>query len=104
MDVEILDKTPHDISSPIQQKAFRLLFDEKPVRVYRLMLEEGKNIQLQRQTPFLIIGLTDAAKNVSVNKKSFSKKGDFLFIPRGDSIKITNKNQQPYSFAILEFK
>jgi quercetin dioxygenase-like cupin family protein len=104
MDIEILNKKPHSIGSPIQQKGFQLLYDEKPVRAYRLMLEEGKNIHLYRPASFLIVGLTDALQNVSVNKKSFSRKGDFLFIPRGHKIEMTNTNQQPFSLAVLEFK
>ncbi len=104
MDIEILNKKPHSIGSPIQQKAFKLLYDEKPVRAYRLMLEEGKNIHLQRPTPVLIIGLNDALESISVNKKLFSRKGDFLFIHGGQKIEITNTNHQAFSFAVLEFK
>ncbi len=104
MDVEILNKKQHRISSPIQQNAFQLLYDEKPVRTYRLILNEGRNVLLQTESPFLIVGLSEGLKNVRVNKKLFSKKGDFLFIPPGHSIQFTNKDQQSSSFAILELK
>ena len=104
MDIEILDKNPHNAGPPVQQKAFTLLFNEKPVRGYRLMVKKGDNFKVQTHNPFLIAGLTDASEAVSVNKKLFSKKGDFIFIPAGDSVQFTNNGRQPYSFAILELK
>jgi ethanolamine utilization protein EutQ (cupin superfamily) len=39
-----------------------------------------------------------------VNKKPFSKKGDFLFIPAGESIEFSSKEEKEYSFAVLELK
>ncbi len=104
MDIELLNKNPRNIGSPVQQKDLKLLFDEKPVRGYRLTLREASTMQLPAHTPFLIVGLTDALPAVSVNKKSLSKKGDFLFIKAGDSIKFINDGQQSYSFAVLELK
>jgi len=104
MDIELLNKNPRNVDSPLQQKDLKLLFDEKPVRGYRLTLGEASTMQLPAHTPFLIVGLTDALQTVSVNKKSFNKNGDFLFIKAGDSIKFTNDGQQSYSFAILELK
>lgn len=104
MDIEILDKNPHNAGLPVQQKAFNLLFDEKPVRGYRLMVKDGDNFKLQAQNPFLIAGLTNASEAVSVNEKLFSKKGDFIFIPAGSSVQFTNNGRQPYSFAVLELK
>src|SRR3954471_12338639 len=85
MDIEILSKGGHAVSTPIQQDGFKLLFDEQPVRAYRLTLQGGTNTQVQRQNPLLIVGLTDAAQPLSVNSKSFSKEGDFLFVPAGET-------------------
>lgn len=104
MDLEILNRKQHTTGSPIQQPPLQLLFDEKPVRTYRLKLDPGKDLRLQTQAPFLIVGLTEGVNNVSVNNKSFSKKGDFLFIPPNHSIRFTNKDSQPSSFAVVEFK
>jgi hypothetical protein len=104
MDLEILNKKRGNVQSPIQQNEFHLLFDEKPVRTYRLLLKEGQKLSLERQAPFLIVGLSDSLSNVTVNKKSFHKKGDFLFIPPAQSIHFTNEDHQPSSFAILELK
>src|SRR3954469_19236095 len=62
MDIEILSKGRHAVSAPIQQDGFKLLFDEQPVRAYRLTLQGGSNTKVQRQNPLLIVGLTDAAQ------------------------------------------
>jgi len=104
MDIEILNKQPHNIEAPLDKKGLRLLFDEKPVRTYRLTLERGSLLAVQRNSPILVIGLTDSPTDVNVNTKSFSRKGDFLFIPAGQSIRFTSKNHNPFSFAVLEFK
>jgi hypothetical protein len=103
MDVEILNKKPQKMGSPLQQKDFKLLFDEIPVRAYRLTTPRGRNIKLRTESPYLVIGLSDGTGNAIVNKKLFHKKGDFVFIPAGRFMEITNK-EEPYSFAVLEFK
>ena len=104
MDIEILNKGGHAGSEPIQQEGFKLLFDEQPVRAYRLTLQKGSTTQVQRQTPLLIIGLTDAAQPLSVNKTSFGKEGDFLFVPAGQVVQFSNTGGEAYSFGVLEMK
>jgi hypothetical protein len=104
MDIEILSKGGHAVSAPIQQDGFKLLFDEQPVQAYRLTLKGESSTGVQRKNPLLIVGLTDAAQPLSVNNKSFNKEGDFLFIPAGEAVQITNNNQQAYFFAVLEMK
>src|SRR6476661_5550574 len=103
MDVEILNKDPHNIDDSLQQP-FQLLFDEKPVRTYRLNINKDSKISLKNKTPILIIGLTDVQQPVTVNNTSFRKKGDFLFVPSGSSVQFANKNKQHFSFAVLQFK
>ena len=103
MDVEILNKDPHNIEDSLQQP-FQLLFDEKPVRTYRLNIDKDSTISLQNKTPILIIGLTDSQQIVTVNNTSFRKKGDFLFVSANSSVQFVNKNKQPFSFAVLQFK
>jgi hypothetical protein len=103
MDIEIISKE-HSSSTPIEQKDFQLLFDEKPVRAYRLTLKAGLAIEMKSDRPLLIVGLSDGRNQVSVNEKSFGKKGDFLFISPGSSIRFKNPEQQSYAFAVLEIK
>jgi hypothetical protein len=94
----------HQNISPMEQAGLQFLFNEKPVTAYRFSLNAGANIKLKRESPFLIVGLSDAANNVMVNKKAFSKKGDFLFIPAGEPIEFSNKAESEYAFAVLELK
>ena len=103
MDIEILNKDLHNISDTLQQP-FQFLFDEKPVRTYRLNIDNNSTVSVNSKEPLLIISLTDAQQIVSVNNKPFSKKGDFLFVPSGSSLEITNKNKQHFSFTVLQFK
>jgi hypothetical protein len=103
MDIEIPGKVHKNIS-PMAQTGLQFLFNEQPVSAYRLSLNAGTEIKLKRETAFLIVGLSDATNNVMVNKKPFSKKGDFLFIPAGESIEFSNREENEYSFVLLELK
>ena len=104
MDIEILNKNNYNPTSPIKETGFQLLFNEKPVCAYRLTLNAGANLQLKRTTPLLVVGLSNSTNNVMVNNKVFTKKSDFLFVPAGETIAFNNKDQQAYSFVVLELK
>ena len=103
MDIEILTTGDKKIGETIAAEGFKQIFDAPPVRTYRLTLKTGQELKLERNAPVLIVGLNDA-KEVMVNKKSFSKEGDFLFVAPSEKIELTNKGQQEYSFAVLELK
>jgi hypothetical protein len=103
MDIEILTKGDKNIGEPIAIEGFRQIFDAPPVRTYRLTLKPNQEFKLERNAPVLIVGLNNSA-GVWVNKKSFNKEGDFLFVPSSEKIELTNKQQQEYSFAVLELK
>jgi len=103
MDIEILAKGNKNIGAPITTEGFQQLFDAQPVRVYRVTLNRHQTIEIKRNTVVLIVGLNDS-DSVTVNKKSFIKEGDFLFIPPSEKIKLVNKEDQGYSFALLELK
>ena len=56
MDIELTNKNFITIDSPIRQKAFTLLFDEKPVRAYRLRMANIANIPVPvRKADILVI-------------------------------------------------
>jgi hypothetical protein len=103
MDIEILAKGNKNIGAPITTEGFQQLFDAQPVRAYRVTLNRHQTIEIKRNTAVLIVGLNDS-DSVTVNKKSFIKEGDFLFIPPSEKIKLVNKEDQGYSFALLELK
>ena len=103
MDIEVLTKGDKDIGTPIAGEAFKQLFDAAQVRTYRVTLKSNQDIEIKTSAAVLVVGLVDAS-NVMVNKKSFAKQGDFLFIPPSEKIKLINKSPQEYSFALLELK
>ena len=103
MDIEILTKGDKDIGAPIIVESFKQVFDAPTVRSYRLTLKSNQELKLERPAPVLIVGLGNAGK-VLVNKKPFSKEGDFLFVSPSQKIEISNKEQQDYSFVLLELR
>jgi hypothetical protein len=86
-------------------KSLTLLFDEKPVRGYRLTLPARETVRLpKRKAPILVAGLSNPAGSVMIHDKSFVKKGDFLFIKAGEEINFSNKGDGEQSFAVFELK
>jgi hypothetical protein len=103
MDVEVLTKGDPNVVAPISVNGFTQVFDAPPVRVYRLVLKSNQKMDFKAARPLLIIGLNEASK-ITVNKKSFSKQGDFLFVQSSQKISLANKDGQEYTFAVLELK
>lgn len=103
MDVEVLTKGDNKTEAAVALPQFRQLFDSRQVRAYRVTLKSNENVEVQRNTAVLVIGLTDASK-VMVNSKAFLKEGDFLFASPSEKIKLVNKEADEYSFALLELK
>ncbi|SHF94123.1 hypothetical protein SAMN02745131_03919 [Flavisolibacter ginsengisoli DSM 18119] len=105
MDIELLSKGQPAMASPFSNvPGSQLLIDVAPERVYRLSMEGGKNLLVNNKRPLLIVGLTDNTGKVSVNNKSFSRKGDLIFIEPGKPIRVSNQSNHPYAFAFLELK
>jgi hypothetical protein len=105
MDIELTNKNFATIDEPIKQTPFAFLFDEKPVRAYRLELQTAANISIPPgKTDILIILLTDSATSVRINEKDFQKKGDYLYIPSGAQLGIKNDGQEKATFAFFELK
>ena len=105
IDMELVNKAPQAIDPPLQLAGLSQLFDEKPVRGYRLTLPGNATIRLpRRKAPILLVGLFNTASGVMVNDKAFVKKGDFLFVGAGGEIGLVNKNAVDQPFAIFELK
>jgi hypothetical protein len=105
MDIELTNQNFISIDSPIHQQAFKLLFDEKPVRAYSLSTTNVVNINIPlRKADLLIIRLTDSNSDISVNGKSINKKGDFIYIPSGSPIEIKNRKNGIDRFGVFELK
>jgi hypothetical protein len=103
IDVEVLTKGDKSIDAAVDLEEFKQLFDAPPVRAYRVTLKSNQEIEMKRNAAVLVVGLDEADK-VMVNSKPFLKEGDFLFITPSEKIKLVNKGQQGYSFALLELK
>jgi hypothetical protein len=103
MDIEVLTKGNIDAGAAIEGESFKQLFNAAPVRAYRVTLKGKQDVEIKRNTAVLVVGLNDAS-SAMVNKTSFTKQGDFLFIPPSEKIKMVNKGVQESSFALLEFK
>lgn len=104
MDVEIINKNQRNIAASPKPAEFRLLFDEKWLLGYRLTLKHNSKLVLPAGNPFLVVCLNDPFHKVKVNDKSFSKKGDYLFIPPGQQITFSNDDQRSYALAVIEIK
>jgi len=106
MDIELTNKNYITLDSPIHwQDAFTLLFDEKPVRAYRVNLKANRSIVLRERTSdILIVLLTDSAGSFRVNGKSLRKKGDYNYIQSGIDIHMNNDAKDKTEFAFFELK
>jgi hypothetical protein len=105
MDIELTNKNYVTIDGPIKQAPFTFLFDEKPVRAYRLDLQPAANISiLPDRADVLMILLTDSATSVHTNEKDFHKKGDFQYISSGMNLGIKNSGHEKATFAFFELK
>jgi hypothetical protein len=105
MDIELTNKNIVTIDPAIREPAFNLLFDEKPVRGYRLTLGPAMNISLPaRKADILIVRLTDSADPVQVSEKIFYKKGDWLYVASGKTIEFKNEGEAKTALAFFELK
>ncbi len=105
MDIELTNKNYVTIDGPIKQAPFTFLFDEKPVRAYRLDLQPTVNATIASdKAAILMILLTDSASSVRVNEKEFHKKGDFLYISSGTNLGVENRGNGKATFAFFELK
>ena len=115
MDIELTNKNFITIDSPITQEAFTFLFEEQPVRAYRIHLLPGHSVSVQpRKADVLMIQLNDSSSNqgiftfISGNRfapaTSFNKKGHFQYINSGTAFEIRNKGSGEGEFAFFELK
>jgi hypothetical protein len=107
IDMELLHPPATDFDSSIELPFSKRLFDEKPVRAFRLTLPPKKAVNLQRlKYPLVIVGLSGPGTAATVNGKAFTKKGDFLFIAPGNgSFSMSNLNSTgDAQFAVFVLK
>jgi hypothetical protein len=105
MDIELPNMNYVVLDSPIRKEEFTFLFEEKPVRAYRLKLAPYQTMNIDpRKADILMIRLSDAVNAVSVNDKLLIQKGDFLYIASGQSVRIKNTGSANSVFVFFELK
>ncbi|MBN9382030.1 MAG: hypothetical protein J0H74_14780 [Chitinophagaceae bacterium] len=104
IDMELPHRPNKTIDPPIADSAFTLLFDEKPVRGYRMTLGAGGSDRLSpRKAPVVIICVDDGTV-VKVEGAQLHKKGDYIFIPAGAKLDFQNEGQADAKMAVFELK
>jgi hypothetical protein len=115
MDIELTKKDLIQIDSPLSQEGFTFLFEEKPVRAYRLLVNPRHDVSVRpRKADILIIQLNDSlAKsgkyiftpdNRDAHSVSFNKLGYYLYIDAGTAFEIRNEGTGLGQFAFFELK
>jgi hypothetical protein len=105
IDMELMSKIHQPIDNKLEQKQLTLLFDENPVRGYRVALASHATIRIPaRKAPIVLVGLSQALGYVTVNTKTFEKKGDFAFVPAGTAITIESTSGSGQELALFELK
>lgn len=115
MDIELTNTNAKMIDPPITLEAFTFLFEEKPVRAYRVNLPQGQMISVQsRKADVLIIQLNDSSDNPgmqvfvpdnrSSDTKYFNKKGYYLYVVSGTAFELKNEGSGKGEFAFFELK
>jgi hypothetical protein len=105
------------IDAPLDSTKFKLLFDEVPVRGYRVMLPAGADWKIPpRRAPMVLIALDEINGAVQVNEVAMHRKGDYLFIPADGRLELRSAKDSGrgagklavspagHSFALFEIK
>jgi hypothetical protein len=92
VDMEILHKSPSTDMGAAPASS-NLLFDERLVRANRVTMPAHQSFRVRGESyPVVVVGLSGPNATGSVNGKAFSKKGDYLFVPAGTELGISNEN------------
>lgn len=104
IDMELPHQPYKTIDAPFTDTAFRLLFDERPVRGYRMTLAATRAVLLNgRRAPVVVVRVDDG-NEVKVHGTALRKKGDYVFIPSGAKLDFGNDGQKDVQLAVFELK
>jgi hypothetical protein len=115
MDIELTNTNFRVIDSPITLNAFNFLFEEKPVRAYRLIVLPGQVISIPpRKADILIIQLNDSSEDPGMQmfvpttrpteRSQFNKKGYYKYVVAGTPFTLKNGGSGKGEFAFFELK
>lgn len=105
VDMEILHKSS-TIDIAADPNPSNLLFDERLVRANRVTMPAHGSYKLRwAKNPVVVVGLSGPNATGLVNGKPFRKKGDYLFVPAGTELVISNeKGTGDVQFAVFTLK
>ena len=104
VDMELPHTPAGTIDPPYGESIFHLLFDEKPVRAYRMTLAAAKSWRSQPRKAAIVVIRTDDGEPVKVADSILQKKGDYVFIPSESPLAFQNNGQQDAQLAVFELK
>lgn len=85
IDIELPHKPSGNFNPDSKFDFGQLLFDEKLVRAYRVTIPPNQGFKsIATPYPLVVVGLSGPDAKGAVNGKTFTKKGDYLFVPAGD--------------------
>jgi hypothetical protein len=104
IDMELPHKPYKELGAPFTDSAFHLLFDERPVRGYRMTLAAGAMHHVgPRKSPVVIICVEYVAV-VRVGGAMLRKRGDYVFVAAGGKLDFVNEGQGEGRLAVFELK
>lgn len=104
IDMELPHKPYGVIDQPLKDSAFRLLFDERPVRGYRMTLAAGATLHKGARKAQMIVIRVDDGPAIWIQGEFLSKRGEYLFIPAGQKLDWRNEVGQDAKLAVFELK
>ncbi|MBN8855624.1 MAG: hypothetical protein J0H07_27425 [Sphingobacteriales bacterium] len=104
IDMELPHQIHKTIDPPLGGDAFHLLFDEKPVRGYRVSLTGKKDLHIgARKGAVVIVSVADG-EDVKVYHSELRKRGDYVFVPAGSDLDLQNAGEGDAKLAVMELK
>jgi hypothetical protein len=104
IDMELLHATHATIDAPLVGDAFHLLFDEKPVRGYRVLVSGKNDLPIGiRKAGVVIVCMADG-QDVKAYHSELHKRGDYVFVPAGSDLDIRNVGEEDAKLAVMELK
>lgn len=104
IDMELPHRPNGRIGKPFADSAFKLLFDERPVRGYRMTLAAGRSLHLPGRGDNIVVIRVDDGEEVKVHEAGLRKKGDYVFIPAKSVLDFINNGQAEARLAVFELK
>ncbi|HVU56093.1 MAG TPA: hypothetical protein VHD83_13605 [Puia sp.] len=104
IDMELPHKTHGAIDAPLTGEGFHLLFDEKPVRGYRVSLTGKKDLHIGVRKGGVVVVCMADGEDVRVYNKELHTRGDYVFVPAGVDLDFRNAGEGDARLAVMELK